>query len=206
MVRAMSVLSATSGNAGGRDGGELGNLGVVGARHADHLGVGAAAANLHPVIFKQLDGDVAVGQELDVVVELARGDGAGAGLFHLDGGAGADGLVEIGGGDVEAVALGLDEKVGENRDGGFALDHALRCGEFLHQILAAYGNLHRCPLRGRLLYFSFHGWHLDSPTPEAASYALTVQQLAGSRKRRRYITPIVAMSRRKGAWKTWWIL
>ena len=80
MVRAMRVLSATSGDAGGGDGGKLGNLGIVGARHADHLGVGAAAANLHPVVFKQLDGDVAVGQQLDVVVELARGDGAGAGL------------------------------------------------------------------------------------------------------------------------------
>jgi hypothetical protein len=87
------------------------DLGEVGAGHADHLGVGAAGADLHPVVFKQLDGDVAVGQELDVVVELARGDGAGAGLFDLDGGAGADGLVEIGGGDVEAVAFGFERKL-----------------------------------------------------------------------------------------------
>jgi hypothetical protein len=113
------------------------------------------AADLHPVVVKQLDGDVAVGQQLDVVVELARGDGAGAGLFDLDGGAGADGLVEVGGGDVEAVVFGFDEEVGEDRNGGLALDHALRGREFLHQILAAYGNLHRCPLRGRLLASAF---------------------------------------------------
>ena len=195
MVRADERAQSDEGNAGGRDGGELGNLWIVGARHADHFGVGAAAANLHPVIFKQLDGDVAVGQELDVVVELARGDGAGAGLFDLDGGAGADGLVEIGGGDVEAIVFGLDEKVGEDRDGGFALDDALRGREFLDQILAAYGNFHRCPLRGRLLNFSFDAWHSNPPAPEAASYALTVQQLAGSRKRRRFINPIVAILR-----------
>jgi hypothetical protein len=49
-------------NAGNGDGGELGNLGIVGAGHADDLGVGAAAADLDPVVLKQLDGDVAVGQ------------------------------------------------------------------------------------------------------------------------------------------------
>ena len=108
MVRAMSVAQRDERNAGSGDRGKLGNLRIVGARHADHLGVGAAAANLHPVILKQLDGDVAVGQELDVVVKLARGNGAGAGLFHLDGGAGADGLVEIGGGNVQPVFVGLD--------------------------------------------------------------------------------------------------
>ncbi len=116
MVRAMRVLRADGGDAGGGDRGELRDLGIIGARHADHLGVGAAAANLHPVVFKQLDGDVAVGQQLDVVVELARGNGAGARLFDLDGGAGADGLVEIGGGDVEPVAFSLEKKIGQNRE------------------------------------------------------------------------------------------
>ena len=111
------------------------------------------------MVVKQLDGDVAIGQQLDVVVELAGGNGAGAGLLDLDGGAGADGLVEVGGGDVQPVAIGLDEKVGQNGNGGLALHHALRGGEFLHQFLAAYGNLHRCPLRGRLLHFSFHDRH-----------------------------------------------
>jgi hypothetical protein len=159
MVRAMSVLSASVEMLVAAIGGELGHLRIVGAGHADHLGVRAAGADLHPVVVEQLDGDVALGEQLDVVVELAGGDGAGAGLFDLDGGAGADGLVEIGGGDVEPVAVGLDEKVGQNGNGGFALHHALRGGEFLHQLLAAYGNLHRCPLYGRLLDFRFHDRH-----------------------------------------------
>jgi hypothetical protein len=152
-------LQRQGGDAGDGDRRKLGHLGIVGARHADHLGVRAAAANLHPVVVEQLDGDVAFGQQLDVVVELARGNGAGARLLHLGRGAGADGLVEVGGRDVEPVALGLDEKVRQNRNGGLALDHALRRGKLLHQILAAYGNLHRCPLRGRLLYFCFHDRH-----------------------------------------------
>ena len=44
-------------------------------------------------------------------------------------------------------------------NGGLALDHALRCGEFLHQILAAYGNFHRCPLCGWLFDLGFHDRH-----------------------------------------------
>jgi len=152
-------LERHGGDAGGGDGGELWYLGIVGAGHADHLGVGAAGADLHPVVVKELDGDVAVGEELDVVVKLAGGDGAGAGLFDFDLGAGADGLVEVSGGDVEAVPLGFDEEVGEDGDGGFALDDALRGGELLHQVLAAYGYFHRCPLHGRLDYFSFNDRH-----------------------------------------------
>ncbi len=184
MVRAMRVLSASVRDAGGGDGGKLRDLGIVGAGHADHLGVGAAAADLHPVVFEKLDGDVAVRQELDVVVELARGDGAGAGLFHLDRGAGADGLVEVGGRDVQPVALGLDEKVGQNRDGGFALHHTLRSGKLSHQILAAYGNFHRCPLRGGLLNICFNDRHRPILVPEArCCTGHTLQQLAAMRKR-----------------------
>ena len=151
------------GGGGSGRGGELWHLGIVGAGHADHLGVGAAAANLDPVVLKELDGDFAVGEELDVVVKLAGGNGAGAGLFDFDRSTGANGLVEIGGGDVQAVALGLDEKVGQNRDGGFALYDGLRCSEFLDQVLTAYRDFHCCPLRrgvtGWLVHFGFHTWH-----------------------------------------------
>ncbi len=100
------------------------------------------------MVFEHLDGDVAVGQELDVVVELARGNGARARLLHLYGCAGADGLVEIGGRDVEPLALRLDEKIREDWNGRLALHHALGRGQLFHQFLAAYGYLHRCPLRG----------------------------------------------------------
>jgi hypothetical protein len=135
-------LEGDGGDAGGGERGKLRHLGIVGAGHADHLGVGAAGADLHPVVVKQLDGDVAFGQELDVVVELAGGDGAGAWLFDLDGGAGADGLVEVGRGDLQALAIGFDEEVGEDGDGGFALDHALGGGKLSHQFLTADGYLH----------------------------------------------------------------
>ena len=111
------------------------------------------------MVLKQLDGDVAFRQQLDVVVELARGNGAGARLLHLGLGTGADRLIKVCCGDVQPVAIGLDKKVGQNRDGGFAFHHALRCGKLFHQVLAAYGNLHRCPLHGRLLDFSFHDRH-----------------------------------------------
>ncbi len=118
----------------GAGGGKLGHLGEVGAGHADHLGVGAAGADLHPVVVHQLDGDVALGEQLDVVVELARGDGAGAGLFDLGRAAGAQALVEIGGGDGETAGVafargGFKEEVREDGDGRLALDDALRGGE-----------------------------------------------------------------------------
>ena len=154
-------------NAGGWEGGKLGNLRIVGASHADDLGVGASAADLDPVVLKKLDGDFTVGQQFDVVVELACGDGAGAGLFYLDGCTGANSLVEVGRRDVQAVIFRFKEKVRQNRNGGFALDHALRRREFSNQILAAYGNLHRCPLCGRLLYFGFTDWHMYTPRQEA---------------------------------------
>ena len=109
-----------------RDGGQLGDVGVVGAAEADHPGVGAAGADLDPVVVEELEGDVAIVEELDVVVELAGGDGAGAGFFDLGFAAGSDGLVEVGGGDVELAAFGavgdLDEEVREDGDGGLAFD------------------------------------------------------------------------------------
>ena len=85
----------------GSGGGELGDLGEVGAGHADHLGVGATRPDLDPVVVHEFERDVAVAEELDVVVELAGGDGAGSGLFHLRRAGGAEGLVEVGGGDGE---------------------------------------------------------------------------------------------------------
>ncbi len=109
------VLERGGGDAEGAGGGELGDGGEVGAGHADHLGVGAAGADLDPVVVHELDGDVALGEELDVVVQLAGGDGAGAGLFDLGGAGGADGLVEVGGGDGEGAGCAVDAWVASKR-------------------------------------------------------------------------------------------
>ena len=127
--------------------GKLGHLREVGAGHADHLGVGAAGANLHPVVLHQLDGDVAVGQQLDVVVKFARGNGAGAGLFDLGGAGSADALVQIGSGDGDAVVFCLDEKVRQDGDCCLALDDALRCCQLAQQILAADAYFQRRAVR-----------------------------------------------------------
>src|ERR1035441_2043851 len=120
-------------DAGGRDRGELWNLGIIGACHAHDFGVGAAAADLHPVVIKQLDGDVSIGQKLDVIVEFACRNGAGTRLFYLDRGTGANGLVKVSRGNVQAIVFSFKEKIRQNRNGGFALDYALRRREFSNQ-------------------------------------------------------------------------
>ena len=122
--------------------GQLGNLGIVCATQAHHLGIRAAGANLDPVVIEKLDGDFSLWQELDVVVKLAGGDGARAGLFDLGIAASANGLVKIGGGDVELIVCCFHEEVGEDRDGGFALDNTLSGGEFFEQIVTGDGDFH----------------------------------------------------------------
>lgn len=142
--------SGRDADAGGR--GQVRDLGVVGAPEADHLGVASAGADLDPVVVEELDGDFAVGEELDVVVELAGGDGAGAGFLDLGFGGGAQGLVEVGGGDVDEATLGaiggVNEEVGKDGDGGLALDDGLDGGELFEEVLAGDGDLHCCSLIG----------------------------------------------------------
>jgi len=71
------------GNLHGAGRGEHGQCRKVGAGHSDHFCIGTAAADADPVILQQLDGDIAVGQQPDVVVKLAGRDGAGAFLLDL---------------------------------------------------------------------------------------------------------------------------
>jgi hypothetical protein len=82
--------------------------GEVRLGHADHLGIGTAAANADPVILQQLDGDVGIGQQFYVVVKFAGGDGAGAFFFYFGVARGAQTEIEIGGGECQAVARGLE--------------------------------------------------------------------------------------------------
>ncbi len=85
------------------------------------------------MVVHQLDGEVAFGQELDVVVELAGRDGASSGLLDLGRATGLEALVEVGRSDGELVVRGLEEEVGENRDGGLPLDDRLCGGQFAQQ-------------------------------------------------------------------------
>ena len=146
----------SDGDLDGAAGGELGNLREVRAGHADHAGVRAAGANLDPVVLEQLDGHVAVAEKADVVVELARGDGAGARLFDFGGARGTNALIQIGGGDDDLVVIGFEQEVGEDGNGGFALDDALRGGKLTQKILTADGDLHSRSLNGFFLFDSRH--------------------------------------------------
>src|SRR5208283_5773293 len=93
------------------------------------------------MVVHQLDRDVALGQQLDVVVELARGNGACAGLLDFGRATGAYALVEVGGGDGERVVCRLEEEVGEDGDGRLALDDRLSGGQLAQQLGAGYGDL-----------------------------------------------------------------
>ncbi len=93
------------------------------------------------MVVHQLDGDVAFGKELDVVVELARRNGAGTGLFDLGGATGAEALVKVGSGDSEPVVGCLEEEVRQDGDGRLALDDGLGSGELAEQLCARDGDL-----------------------------------------------------------------
>ena len=49
---------------------------------------------------------------------------------------------------------GFDEEVGEDGDGGFALDHGLDGGEFFEQVLTGDGDLHNSPCCGATVAIS----------------------------------------------------
>ena len=98
------------------------------------------------MVVHQLDGDVAFGQQANVVVEFTGGDGAGTGLFDFGGAAGAQRLVEVCGGDGEAAGAfgafrrlgGFKEEVRQDGDRCFALHDGLCGREFAQQLGARY--------------------------------------------------------------------
>ena len=74
-----------------------------------------------------------------------------------------DALVEVGGGDGEpVVAVGFEEEVREDGDGGLALDDGLGGGELAQQLGAGDGDLEVaggcCGGHFRHLGSSRHGW------------------------------------------------
>ena len=116
------------------------------------------------MIVHQLDRDIAVAQQLDVVIELARRDGAGARLFNFGLAGGLDALVEIGRGDGQlafvAIRRSLKQEVREDGDGRFTLDDGLGRGQLPQQFGAADADLHGKALSGVLVCFKSYGWHV----------------------------------------------
>ena len=83
------------------------------------------------MVLHELDGDVAVGQQLHVVEKLARRNGAGALFLHARRARRTQRKIKIGGRDGQAIAHGFEEKVRQDRDGRLALHHSGGGGEFL---------------------------------------------------------------------------
>jgi len=112
-------------------------------RHADELVFLFVADDFDPVILEQPELDFTFGKQAHELEKFFRRDGAGAFLFHLGVARGADAELEVGGGDVELVALGFNQQVGQNRDRRFAFDDTLRGAEFVQQRRFGYAEFHR---------------------------------------------------------------
>ena len=149
----------------------------------------------------QLDRDVAVGQQLDVVVELARGNGAGAGLLDLGAQEVVMRLVEIGGGDGETAfgLVGFEQEIGQDGDGGLALDDGLGGGELTEQFLLADGDLHGESLNGVLVCFESYAGHVR--LPEMGCGAWMDCPHSTPEMRPECSNPNVTILRATGAWK-----
>ena len=106
-----------------RKGGQRGEI-VLG--HPDQLIGLTITGDLHPVIFEQLELDFLIREQSNKLEQLFCRDGAGALFFHLGFARRADAELEVRRGDVEAITLGLAEKIREDRDRGLALDNPLR--------------------------------------------------------------------------------
>ena len=112
--------------------------------HSDHFVGLAVGENLHPVIFQQLETDFAFGQEPHELEKFFRGDGSGAFFFHFGFARGADGKLEVGGRQRDAIARGFAQDIAEDRNRGFPLDDSLRQAELLEQV--------------KFLHTEFHCW------------------------------------------------
>ena len=73
----------------------------------------------------------------------------------------------------QPVIRSLEQKVGEDRNGGLAFDHTLRSSEFFEQFELADADIHRCALDCSRCFGS-HIFHLGqasnsvTPLPEIA--------------------------------------
>jgi len=95
MVLPIIARQDFGGNLHGTGGREYRQRREVGPRHAHHFCIGTAAADADPVIFQQFDRDIAIGQQLHVVVKLTGWDGTGAFFLDLGRTRGAQAQVKI---------------------------------------------------------------------------------------------------------------
>ena len=85
---------------------------------------------------------VAFRQQPHVIQQLARRNGARAFLLHARRAGTADPQFQIRSGQSHAVAGGLQEHVGQDRNGGLLFHHALRQTQFSYQIGLADSEFH----------------------------------------------------------------
>ncbi len=93
------------------------------------------------MVVHQFDRDIAVRQQLDVVVQLASGNRARSRLFYLRCAAGSQALVEIGRSDRQLVVTGLKQKVRQDWYRRLPLNDALRGGQLPQQLRSRNGDL-----------------------------------------------------------------
>src|SRR4029077_10273891 len=127
--------------------------------HSHELVGLAVGDDLHPVVLELLQADLALGKKADKLEKFLRRDRRRAILLDLGLAGGADGELEVGGGDGEAAALRFAEKVRENGDGGLALDDALGQRKLVEKLVPLYAEFH---FRPSLLFAPRSGGYFTS--------------------------------------------
>ncbi len=102
-------------------------------RHTDELVFLSIADDLHPMILKQLDLDLALGQQAHELQQFFRRDSPRAFFLDLCFAGRADAQLKVRRRDRQLAALGLDQQIRKNRNCRLALNDALRGAEFVQQ-------------------------------------------------------------------------
>ena len=122
-------------------GGEIGEVAFRQGLQGEARATGAQRQ--HGAVAGALDDDLrALGQLAHDLVEHVRRHGGGAARRDLGGDAVGDFEIEVGGLQAELALVGLDQHVGENRDGVAPLHHAMHVAQRLQQFCTLDCNFH----------------------------------------------------------------
>jgi len=121
---------------------EGGKTGEFGFRHTENFVNTGAALQCGHAFAVHLDLDLGLGQILDQGAQAPGRQGGRARFADFGFGLGADGEVEVGGGEDEFTVGGLDEDVGENGQGAARVDRADRVLQSLGEGLLRDGEFH----------------------------------------------------------------